>query len=66
MLAEEKQQGNIKSVEMNSENVIERSIKQAYELFLNHKKNVEGLSDASIDTYQTAYKYLLFYHLFKY
>ena len=60
MLIREKEKGNIKEMNFNNESIITISLKDAFDEFLKYKKD-ENLSEASIKSYKTFYKYLLFY-----
>jgi len=61
LLNEEKKQGNIKNIEFNSQNLIEKTISAGFEEFLIHQSEVENVGEKSIVKYKTSLKYILLF-----
>ena len=61
LLNEEKKQGNIKNIEFNSQNLIEKTIVEGFEDFLTHKIDVEKIGKKSVSKYRTSLKYILLF-----
>ena len=53
--------GDIKSVEFNSDNVKKIKLEEAFKNFLNHKEIVDDLRKSSLKKYLTHYRYLLLF-----
>lgn len=61
LINEAHKKGDIKTVEFTNETVKKISIKDAYEDFMNDKKNIDKLRDSSVRKYNTHFKYLLMF-----
>jgi len=61
LLTEEKKKGNIENIDFNTQNITQKTITEAFEEVIEHKKKVEKLTDTSIGKYRTALKYLLLF-----
>jgi integrase len=63
LINEEKQKGNldgVKTIEFNTDNIIETTLKEAFELYVDMKIG-ENIGDESLKKYNTFYKYLLLF-----
>ncbi|MDC7244068.1 MAG: tyrosine-type recombinase/integrase [Sphaerochaetaceae bacterium] len=61
LITEYKKEDKIKKVEFNNENITEKTIKEAFDEYLDYKINVDKIKSSSVKKYNTNYKYLLLF-----